>query len=391
MRSAPDERTVMIELPTAFEMPEEVAGLRDRVRRLVRQDLLPFEREIEETDDIPGRVREIVKESGLHGLQVPAEYGGMGLGMFAACVVTEELAWMSQALVRLVCGDALGIGIWGSELLREKYMRRIATGELLSAFALTEAEAGSDATAIRCRAVPDNDGFVLDGEKVMVTAGDIAGLVLVFAVTDPDAGPAGITAFVVESASDGFELARIEPKMGLRGIHTAAIRLRGCRVPEENVLGEVGQGFALAMQLLDLARVRYNGAASVGNAQRLLEMSVAYARERKAFGTSIANQEGVGFMLARMALDVHAARLIVYDVAKKVDMLQPVTIESAMAKLYATEAADRVADLAVQVHGGRGYMKEDVIERFYRDARLGRIWDGTSEIQQLIISRLLLI
>jgi len=380
----------MLELSTSFEIPPEVEELRDRVRRLVREELLPFEREIEETDSMPDAVRDIVRGSGLHGLQVPAEYGGMELGMFAACVVTEELAWMSQALVRLVCGDALGIGVWGGDVMREKYLRRIAEGDLLTAFALTEAQAGSDATALRCRAVRDGDSFTLDGEKIMVTAGDIAGLVLTFAVTDPDAGPAGITAFIVESAFDGFEVARIEEKMGLRGIHTATLRLSGCRVPAENVLGAEGQGFLLAMQLLDLARVRYNGAASIGNAQRLLEMSVAYARERKAFGTSIANQEGIGFMLARMALDVHAARLMVYDVAKKVDMLKPITMESAMVKLFATEAADRVADMAVQVHGGQGYMKEMVIERFYRDARLGRIWDGTSEIQQFIISRLLL-
>lgn len=380
----------MLELGTAFDIPDDVVDLRDKVRRLVREELLPFEREIEETDDVPQRVRNLIRASGLHGLQVPTEFGGMGLGMFAACVVTEELAWMSQVLVRIVCGDALGISVWGSDALREKYLRRIADGELITAFALTEAGAGSDATAISCRATADGDCYVLDGEKIMVTAGDIAGLVLVFAVTDPDAGPGGITAFVVESAFDGFEVRRIEPKMGMRGVHTATLHFSGCRVPSENVLGEPGQGFILAMQLLDMARIRYNGAASVGNAQRLLEMSVAHARQRKAFGTSIVNHEGVGFMLARMAVEVHAARLMVYDVARKVDTLRPVTMESAMAKLFATEVADRVADMAVQVYGGQGYMKDEVIERFYRDARLGRIWDGTSEIQQLIISRLLL-
>jgi acyl-CoA dehydrogenase len=380
----------MIELGTAFEIPPDILVLRQRVRSMVREKLLPLEEEIEETDDFPQRVRDLVRESGLHGLQVPAEHGGMGLAMFPACVVTEELAYMSQSLVRLVCGDALGISVFGSPELQDKYLRRIASGELLTAFALTEADAGSDATAIKCRADEVDGGFVLHGEKVMVTAGDIAGLVLVFAVTDPDLGPAGMTAFIVESASDGFQVARIEQKMGMRGIHTATIRLDGCAVPAENVLGSRGQGFILAMQLLDLARVRYNGAASVGNAQRLLEMSVSYAKHRKAFGTSIGNHEGVGFMLARMAVEVHTARLIVYDVAKKVDALQPVTLESAMAKLHATEAADRVADMAVQVHGGQGYQKDKVIERFYRDTRLGRIWDGTSEIQQLIISRLLL-
>jgi acyl-CoA dehydrogenase len=380
----------MLELETAFDVPPEVAELRERTRSLVRETLLPFEREIEETDDIPARVRGIVRESGLPGLQVPVEYGGLGLGMFAACVVTEELAWSSQALVRLVCGDALGISVFGNNAMREKYLRRIAAGELVTAFALTEPDAGSDALAIRCRAERKGSSYVLSGEKIMVTAGDIAGLVLVFAVTDPSAGPAGITAFIVESASEGLKVARIDPKMGLRGIHTASLWFDDCEVPEENVLGAEGQGFALAMQLLDFGRIRYNGAASVGNAQRLLEMSVFYAKERKAFGTSIGNFEGVGFMLARMAVDVHAARLMVYDAAKKVDSLKPVTMESALAKLFATEAADRVADMAVQVHGGAGYLKELAVERFYRDARLGRIWDGTSEIQQLIISRILL-
>jgi len=380
----------MPELDTAFEIPGEVAELRDRTRSLVRDTLMPFEREIEETDDMPSRVREIVRQSGLPGLQIPVEYGGLGLGMFAACVVTEELAWSSQALVRLVCGDALGIGIFGNQALRDKYLRRIASGELVTAFALTEPDAGSDALAIRCRAEKKGSSYVLSGEKIMVTAGDIAGLVLVFAVTDPAAGPAGITAFIVDSTFEGFKVARVDPKMGLRGVHTASLWFDDCGVPEENVLGSEGEGFGLAMQLLDFGRIRYNGAASVGNAQRLLEMSVFYAKERKAFGTSIGNFEGVGFMLARMALDVHAARLMVYDAAKKVDGLRPVTMESAMAKLFATEAADRVADMAVQVHGGAGYLKELAVERFYRDARLGRIWDGTSEIQQLIISRILL-
>lgn len=380
----------MPELDTAFEIPGEVAELRDRTRSLVRDTLMPFEREIEETDDMPSRVREIVRQSGLPGLQIPVEYGGLGLGMFAACVVTEELAWSSQALVRLVCGDALGIGIFGNQALRDKYLRRIASGELVTAFALTEPDAGSDALAIRCRAEKKGSSYVLSGEKIMVTAGDIAGLVLVFAVTDPAAGPAGITAFIVDSTFEGFKVARVDPKMGLRGVHTASLWFDDCEVPQENVLGSEGEGFGLAMQLLDFGRIRYNGAASVGNAQRLLEMSVFYAKERKAFGTSIGNFEGVGFMLARMALDVHAARLMVYDAAKKVDGLRPVTMESAMAKLFATEAADRVADMAVQVHGGAGYLKELAVERFYRDARLGRIWDGTSEIQQLIISRILL-
>ncbi len=380
----------MIELDTSFEMEPEVRDLRDRVRRLVREDLLPFEREMEETDGIPEPVREAIRESGLYGMQVPVSHGGMGLGMFAACVVTEELAWMSQALVRITCGDALGIGVLGDEGLRERYLRRIASGELITAFALTEAAAGSDATAIKCRATRDGGDFVLEGEKVMVTVGDVAGLVLVFAVTDPDGGPGGITAFVVESAFDGFEVARIEPKMGLRGVHSATLRFNCCRVPRENVLGGEGRGFMLAMQLLDLARVRYNGAASVGNAQRLLEMSVAYARERRAFGTAIINQEAVGFALARMALDVHASRLMVHDAARKIDGLEPVTMASAMTKLFSTEALGRVADMAVQVHGGQGYLQDLPVERFYRDARLGRIWDGTSEMQQLIISRLLL-
>ena len=385
-----DTDNAMLNLPTSFEIPAELQELRMRVRRMVREEILPFEREIEETDSIPDEVATIVAGSGLTGLQIPREYGGMGLGMFAGCVVTEELAWSSQALVRLVGGDALGIGLFGSRSLMDKYLPRLASGEFVIAFSLTERDAGSDAAAIKCSAVPTPEGFRLNGEKVMVTGGDAAGLLLVFAVVEGGNGPGGMTAFVVEQAFPGFEVARVEPKMGLRGIHTAQIAFKDCLVPSENVLGEVGEGFLVAMRLLDLARIRYNGAASVGNAQRLLEMSVSHARERRQFGKRIGTFEGVGFMLARMAVETHAARLVVYDAARKVDALRPVTLESAMVKLLATEAADRVADMAVQVHGGQGYMKDLQVERFYRDARLGRIWDGTSEIQQLIISRLLL-
>ena len=382
--------TDRLRMETAFDIPPEVEELRLRVRKMIREDLAPLSLEIEETDSIPDEVARIIRDSGLHGLQVPVQFGGMGLGMLAACVVTEEIAWLSQALVRFIGGDALGISILGSDHLQEKYLGRVAAGDLLTAFALTEPEAGSDALALKCRATRDSDGYRLSGEKVMVTCGDIAGLVLVFAVTDPDAGPGGMTALVVENTFPGFEVVRLEPKMGLRGVHTAHLAFHDCPVPAENVLGEEGNGFAVAMRLLDLGRIRYNGAASVGNAQRLLEMSVHHARQRRQFGRRIGSFEGVGFMLARIAVQTHAARLMVYNVAARADRMEPVTLESAMVKLFATEAADNVADMAVQVHGGQGYLKDLEVERFYRDARLGRIWDGTSEIQQLIISRMLL-
>ncbi len=379
-----------IEMETAFQLPPEVEELRLRVRKIVREDLAVYSREVEETDSLPGEVAGIIRDSGLHGLQVPVKYGGMGLGMLAACVITEELAWLSQALVRFVGGDALGIGILGSELLGEKYLGRVASGELLTAFALTESGAGSDALSIECRAGRDGDRYLLNGEKVMVTCGDIAGLVLVFAVTDPEAGGGGMTALVVENTFPGFEVVRVEPKMGLGGVHTAHLAFHDCPVPAENVLDMEGNGFMVAMKLLDYGRIRYNGAASVGNAQRLLEMSVHHARERKQFGRRIGNFEGVGFMLARMAVQTHAARLMVYNVAARADEMKPVALESAMVKLFATEALGSVADMAVQVHGGQGYLKDLEVERFYRDARLGRIWDGTSEIQQLIIARTIL-
>lgn len=378
-----------IEMETAFQVPPEVEEIRLRVRKMVREDLAGYSRQIEETDSIPEEVAGIIRDSGLHGLQVPVEYGGMGLGMLAACVITEELAWLSQALVRFVGGDAMGIGLMGSELLGEKYLGRVASGELLTAFALTESQAGSDALSIECSARRDGDRYLLNGEKVMVTIGDIAGLVLVFAVTDPEAG-GGMTALVVENAFPGFEVVRVEPKMGLGGVHTAHLAFHDCPVPVENILDKEGNGFMVAMKLLDYGRIRYNGAASVGNAQRLLEMSVNHARERKQFGKRIGNFEGVGFMLARMAVQTHAARLMVYNVAVKADEMKPVALESAMVKLFATEALGSVADMAVQVHGGQGYLKDLEVERFYRDARLGRIWDGTSEIQQLIIARTIL-
>lgn len=380
---------MMPETETAFTMNGEVRDLKERFRELSRSELAPYQRAMEETDDVPAEVREIVRDSGLHGLQVPEDYGGMGLGMFPACVVTEELAWLSQALVRYAGGDGLGIGLMGTDLQKQKYLPGIASGEYITAFALTERGAGSDALSIRCAATPETGGYRLNGEKIMVTCGDIAGLVLVFAVTDPDAGPAGVTALLVEKGFNGYEVLRVEPKMGLRGVHTASLGFKDVMVPEENVLGGAGRGFPVAMRLLDLGRIRYNGATSVGNAQRLLELSVFQARDREQFGRPVGNFEAVGFMLARMAVDVHAARLMVYDVALKADSMKQVTLESAMTKLHATEMLDRVADMAVQIYGGRGYLQDDEVERFYRDARLGRIWDGTSEIQQLIISRML--
>jgi len=378
------------DLPTSFEITPEVEQLRLIVRKLVREEIVLFEREIEETDAIPAEVAAITRRSGLHGLQIPREYGGMGLGMLDGCIITEEITWLSQSLLRFTGGDGMGIGLFGSEALKEKYLRGIAAGDLLTAFALTEPEAGSDAASIRSTAVRDGDRYILNGEKVMVTGGDTAHLILTFAVTDVAAGAGGITAFIIETGMPGFEVVRIEPKMGLRGIHTAHIAFHDMPVPAENVMGEENSGFVIAMKSLDLGRIRFNGAASIGNAQRLLEMSLHHARQRKQFGRQIGKFEAVGFMLARMAVEIHAARLMVYDAAVKVDRMRPVTLESAMVKLFATEVADRAADMAVQVHGGQGYMKDLEVERFYRDARLGRIWDGTSEIQQLIISRILL-
>ena len=369
-------------------MDEKLEKLRAWIRDFVETEIEPLSNEIEETDTIPDSLAKKISDMGLPGMGVPKEYGGMGLGMTEMCVVTEELSRANQSVVRFTGGSVSGLSTFGSDLLKDKYFPRIARGESRADFCLSEPEAGCDAANIKTRAERRGDYYYVNGVKHMISNGNVNDLHLVFAVTDPEKGArGGVTALVVEKDFPGFSVDAVMPKMGLRGMPTARLRFEDCQVPKENIIGEEGQGFVVAMSGLDAGRLQFIGAVALGASQKLLELSVEYARKRTQFGRPIGHFQAIQWMLADMATEIYAARLMVYDAARKLDAGEQITMESSMIKLFTSEMACRVADKALQIHGANGLLKGSPTERFYRDARLGRIWDGTSEIQRYIIAR----
>lgn len=381
-----------------FTIPENYRMMAETVRRFVERELEPISKQVEEEDRIPEEVVQKMRELGLFGLSIPEEYGGLGLGTLGECIVYEELS-KTNACFRTRIGTNNGIGsqgilIDGTEEQKRKYLPKIASGEWTACFALTEPEAGSDAANIKTRAELKGDHWVLNGRKCFITNGNIADVATVFAVTDPQKrAKGGITAFIVEKTFPGFYVGTIEKKMGLRGSHTAELIFEDCIVPRENVIGGdqmIGYGFKTAMKVLDKGRLTM-GACAVGAAQKLLELSVKYAKQRVQFGRPIAEFQAIQFMLAEMATNIYAARQMVYHAAWLRDQRGTSVIkEASMVKLFCTEMVNRVADMALQIHGGMGYMKDYPIERFYRDVRLMRIYEGTSEIQKIVIARELL-
>ena len=377
-----------------FEIPENLRIMQDTIRRFVKQDLEPVSQRVEEEDRIPEEIVQLMRELGLFGLSIPEEYGGLGLGTVGECLVYEELS-KTNAAFRSRIGTSNGIGSMGilfdgTEEQKQKYLPRIASGEWTSCFALSEPEAGSDAANIKTTADRDGDYFVLNGLKHFITNGDIADLATVVALTDKDKRTrGGITAFVVEKGTPGFSVGTIERKMGLRGSHTCELIFDNCRVPVAQVIGGeplIGQGFKTAMSVLDKGRLTM-GACALGAAQKLLDLSTEYAKQRIQFGKPIAQFQSVGNMLADMATEIYAARQMLYHAAWLRDQGKKVIKEASMVKLFCTEMACRVAYNAVQIFGGTGYMKDFPVERFYRDLRLYTIYEGTSEIQRLVISR----
>ncbi|MBC7357313.1 MAG: acyl-CoA dehydrogenase family protein [Desulfacinum sp.] len=381
-----------------FTIPENLRMMQETVRRFVERDLEPISRQVEDEDRIPEETVQKMRDLGLFGLAIPEEYGGLGLGVLGECLVYQELS-KTNACFRSRIGTNNGIGsqgivIDGTEEQKQKYLPKLASGEWTACFALTEPEAGSDAAAIRTRAELKGDHWVLNGKKHFITNGDIADVATVFAVTDPQKrARGGITAFIVERTFPGYSVGIIERKMGLRGNHTAELVFEDCIVPRENVIGGeamVGQGFKTAMKVLDKGRLTM-GASAVGTAEKLLELSIDYAKQRVQFGKPIAEFQAIQFMLADMATQIYAARNMLYHAAWLRDQRGTAVVrEASMVKLFCTEMVNRVADMAVQIHGGMGYMKDYPIERFYRDVRLTRIYEGTSEIQRLVIARELL-
>jgi acyl-CoA dehydrogenase len=376
-----------------FQLPDELVLLQRTVRTFTEDRLESHSREVEERDEIPRALIDEMAALGLFGLQFAEEYGGSGLGRLGYVVAVEQLARSNAAYWNVIggsaglCGTAIDLG--GSDELKRRYLPEIAAGRKIGAYALSEPGAGSDAAALQTAATRGQGTYVLNGAKTFITNAPIADLFAVFFTVDRAAGAKGITAAVVERDSPGLEIGPNDAKMGLHGSTTAQLYFRDVRVPIAQRIGQEGRGFATALATLDLGRIGL-AAHAVGAAQRLLEASTAHAQTRTQFGRPIAANQAIQWMLADAATEVHAARLMVYDAAHRADLGERVTQRAAMAKLFATEMLGRVADGAVQIHGGMGYMKELWIERAYRDARIYRIYEGTSEIQRMVIASALL-
>ncbi len=372
--------------------PQTLNMLIDSVARFVRTRLVPAEPIVAEADEIPAELIHDMRELGLFGLAIPEEFGGLGLTMEEEVRVAFELAWTSPAFRSLI-GTNNGIGsqgliIDGTHEQKQKYLPRLASGELIASFALTEPDAGSDAASLRTSAVRDGAVYVVNGTKRYITNAPEAGIFTVMARTDPTIkGAAGISAFLVEAGMPGLTLGKRDIKMGQKGAHTCDVIMENCRVPVENLIGgKEGVGFKTAMKVLDKGRLHI-AAVCVGAAERMLADSLAYAMQRQQFGKPIADFQLVQAMLADSKAEIYAARSMVIDAARRRDEGEDISTEASCCKLFASEMCGRVADRAVQIHGGAGYIADYAVERFYRDVRLFRIYEGTTQIQQLLIAR----
>jgi len=372
-----------------FQLPEEILQMKRMVRDFVDNEVEPLAMRIEEENEVPEQILEISKDLGLFGLSIPEEYGGMGLTMTGKCALFEELGRTINGYTTILGAHngigSVGIVTMGSEEQKRRYLPRMASGEWLGAFALTEPEAGSNAANLKTTAVKKGDHYLLNGQKLYITNAPMAAVFTVMAVTDAAQGAKGITSFIVEKSFKGFSVGSLEKKMGLHGSHTAQLYFEDMEVPEENVLGEPDRGYINALSILANGRAGL-AARCLGSSEYLLEKSLQHAHERIQFGKPIFEQQIIQHYLAEMALEIETLRSFLYRVAWMTDQGLNVIKESAMVKLYASEVYNRIADKAVQIHGGLGYITEYPIERFYRDARITRIYEGTSEIQKNIIA-----
>ncbi|MCS7286157.1 MAG: acyl-CoA dehydrogenase [Anaerolineae bacterium] len=376
-----------------FAFSEEQEIFRKSIREFAEKEIMPRAQEIDQKGEFPWDIIKKMARLGLMGLPFPEEYGGSGGDTISYAIAVEEIARASgsvaitfSAHISLACG---AIYLFGTEEQKRKYLVPMAKGEKLGAFGLTEPGAGSDAAAIKTRAILDGDEWIINGQKIFITNGSVADVVVIAAVTDPAKGKRGISNFIVEKGTPGFRIGREEDKMGLRGSVTSELIFEDCRIPRENLLGKEGEGYKQFLVTLDGGRIGI-GAMAVGLGMAALETSVKYAKERVQFGQPIAEFQAIQWMLADMATELEAARLLVYRAAWLKEQGQRFTKEAAMAKLFASEAAVRACYKAIQIHGGYGYTKDYPVERFYRDARLTTIGEGTSEIQRLVIARYLL-
>lgn len=375
-----------------FKLSEEHEMIRKMVRDFARNEVAPTAAERDEEERFDRALFDQMAELGLTGIPWPEEYGGIGSDYLAYVIAVEELSRVcASTAVTLSAHTSLAgwpIFKFGTEEQKQKYLRPMAEGKKIGAYGLTEPGSGSDAGGMKTTAKRDGDHYILNGSKIFITNGGIADIYVVFALTDPESKQRGSSAFIVESDAPGFSVGKKESKLGIRSSPTTEIIFEDCRIPAENLLGEEGQGFKIAMQTLDGGR---NGIAAqaVGIAQGALDAAADYAKERHQFGKPIAAQQGIGFKLADMATGVEAARLLTYQAAWLESEGMPYGKESAMSKLFAGDTAMKVTTEAVQVFGGYGYTKDYPVERFMRDAKITQIYEGTQEIQRLVISRML--
>jgi acyl-CoA dehydrogenase len=375
-----------------FKLSEEHEMIRKMVRDFAKNEVAPTAAERDEEERFDREIFDKMAELGLTGIPWPEEYGGIGSDYLAYVIAVEELSRVCASTgVTLSAHTSLAgwpVYKFGTEEQKQKYLRPMAEGKSIGAYGLTEPGSGSDAGGMRTTARKDGNHYILNGSKIFITNGGIADIYIVFAVTDPEQRSKGTTAFIVEKDFPGFSVGKKEAKLGIRSSPTTEIIFEDCRVPAENVLGEEGMGFKIAMMTLDGGR---NGIAAqaVGIAQGALDAAVDYAKERKQFGKAIIDQQGIGFKLADMATSVEAGRLLTYQAAWLESEGLPYGKESAMSKLFAGDAAMKVTTEAVQVFGGYGYTKDYPVERYMRDAKITQIYEGTQEIQRLVISRML--
>lgn len=369
---------------------EDIRMLRQAIRDFVNKEVGPIARDIDEEERVPFETIRKAGQLGFIGIPFSEQYGGIEAGVTGYCVMQEEINRKCASTGTIIGAHAqlaaMSIYLSGNEQQKERYLPGMISGEKWGAWALTEPNAGSDAAHIRTTATLKGDHWVLNGSKMWITNGSFADVIVVFAANDREKGArGGVTAFIVEKDFPGFKVGKVEPKMGLKASHTASLFFEDCEVPAENVLGQVGAGFVTAMQTLDIGRCGL-GACALGMAKEAYELALSYSIERQQFGRPIADFQAIQFKLADMIANIYAMEQIVYDCAAKVDRGEPATLESSIVKLFCTEAASRIVDEAIQIHGGMGFSRELPLERMYRDLRVTRIFEGTNEIQRHVIA-----
>ncbi len=376
-----------------FYLSDEQRAVRDLAREIARERIAPLAARVDETGEYPKEQLSVLGKQGLMGLHIPEEYGGSAAGSLAFCLTAEEVAWACAATSTIFLVANLGgypLIFAGSEAQKRCFLPRIAAGEITAAFSLSEAGSGSDAAAITCSAVRKGDRYVVNGSKMWVTNGSHAGVITVFVTTDRAKRAKGVTALLVEPGMKGFTVGTPEKKLGIHGSPTVALHFTDCEIPVENRLGEEGGGFAIALRTLQQSRPTI-GAQAVGIAQAALDAACAYARERRAFDKPIAAFQGIQFMLADMAIATHASRLTVHHAAALIDRGETDTaMEASIAKCLASDTAMKVATDAVQILGGYGYTRDFPVERYMRDAKVTQIYEGTNQIQRMIIAQQLI-